>query len=256
MRITTLKSIALAVLCLVSLGATAVHAEQNIDDDKLKAAMEKAHKERDRAAYLLSPEFNAKSLPSPGINLENLPKANPGLPSINTSQISKAWELLSNKADEPKVKVKVFISFSMNDESLKRIIDQADLIGREQISLSLIGLKELSNWQLTLSKISDLTAGKDVVIEVDPNGFEKYGISQVPAIVLYRDDPVEEARCAIEGDKEKLKHLQSYIGVYGDVSIEYALDHLLKTEFDWKNEISLLLEKVTPSLSSYKASTQ
>lgn len=244
----------LAIIPIAGIAQESPSSSPTVDMERVESAMPAAKREIERAQHLLAPGgFSKESHRPSAINLNSMPHIREGLPGINIGEIANSWKRLTNQHQESTTKIKVFISFSMPDESIKRIIDQAHLIGRSSIHISLIGLKGDNDWQLTLGKISELTKGRDVEIQIDPDGFKKYSVNQVPAFVVYRDDPAEEARCAIEGDQEMLEHLQSYVGVYGDVTIEYALNYLKNNETGWSEEISRFIALVEPSLSRYQA---
>lgn len=249
-----LLGVILAMCCTFNAAlVSASEPQKNITDDALKIGMENAEREKERASHLLSPGLAVKQFPSPALRIENLPAINTNLPRIDVGKITDSWKNLTSTNQDSTTKIKVFVSFSMPDESIRKIIDQAHLIGRDSIQISLIGLLEENNMKLTLSRIAELTKGKDVEFLIDPDGFEKFAVNQVPALVVYRDDPLKEAQCSVNGDDEGLSKLRDYIGVYGDVTIEYALEHLRKTELDWQDEVSVFLERVSPSLSSYRS---
>lgn len=151
---------------------------------------------------------------------------------------------------EPQKKLMVFISFSMPKESIQRYIEQADRIGRNDISLSIIGLDESNSLTKTAGRISQLTKGKNVAVNIDPNAFERFGVKQVPALVVYKDDPVYAATCAIQGKQDEVKDMERYLSVYGDVSIDYALDYLVKHNKD--SEFSDYMTKLMAELRGDK----
>lgn len=151
---------------------------------------------------------------------------------------------------EPQKKLQVFISFSMPKESIQRYIEQANLLGRDNIELTIIGLDESNSLQKTAFRIGQITKGKNVEINIDPNAFERFGINQVPALVVYKDDPIYAATCAIQGEQEKVKDMERFLSVYGDVSVDYALDHLLKHNKD--SEFSGYMERMIADLRGNK----
>lgn len=82
------------------------------------------------------------------------------------------------------------MSLSVPKESLKKYIQEANKIGRNNISIVLRGLKEGSTMSETVAYIGSLTKGYNVSVEIDPPSFERFDISLVPAIVVYYDDPM------------------------------------------------------------------
>jgi type-F conjugative transfer system pilin assembly protein TrbC len=113
--------------------------------------------------------------------------------------------------------VMVFVSFSMPYESLKRVARDA---GKAKIPLVFQGLKyglgkdNMRRGVEALSELRSLGAN----IEIHPDLFEYYDIKVVPAVVVAGQpkadcsDPVEAAA--------------PYIKVYGDVTLDYALEHI------------------------------
>lgn len=177
--------------------------------------------------------FDLSKLPVPKI------KYNGNLASSSIQIANKNFG--GNLSEAPKKKMKVFISFSMPQGSLNRIVQQAYLIGRDSISLAINGLdKESKTFPETVKKIQELNKGTNVVIDIDPTAFERFGVKKVPAIVVYNDDPMYEAKCAVKGDLEKSQKVsEKFLGVYGDVSIDYALEYFLKNNPDADFEVFL-----------------
>nr|WP_269471174.1 type-F conjugative transfer system pilin assembly protein TrbC [Thiomicrorhabdus aquaedulcis] len=127
----------------------------------------------------------------------------------------------------PRAKLKLFISFSMSDASIASYIKEANRLGRDNVSLVVNGLKKGTSMKETSSYISTLTKGQNVSVEIDPPSFERFRIKSVPALVVYHDDPMYEAKCAISGQTEELTVLEEWEGTLGDVSIAYSIDKLL-----------------------------
>lgn len=248
------KGLLAAYFALVSSGAL---ANGNVPSGLHEMGAEMIGQERNRASEFLNAnpaELKKRLQGSNSFNFEQIPTPSTlAKPDIN--KIAESWKLLNGMSTESTTKLKIFISFSMSDDSLRILFEQANLIGRDKVHFSVIGMLGKDNFsiQQTVIKIKSLTKGLNVDVRIDPEAFEKYQISQVPALVVYRDDPQEEARCIADNDEERLKELQSFIGAYGDVSIEFALEHLAKTEPKWKAEIETFLDIVAPRLSSYGA---
>lgn len=185
------------------------------------------------------------------INLANLPEPNIPVTGSFTQKIRKMGEQLSQigPLEEPKPKLKLFISFSMSELAIKKHIEQANTLGRDNITLVLRGLKKDNDMRQTSSVIGELTRGKDVVVEIDPPSYERFNIKQVPAFVVYYDDPMYQAKCAVSGNTEKSEELERWEGVYGDVTIDYAIDHMLyRTQSEFKGYLEGLLDKLRPQL--------
>lgn len=60
--------------------------------------------------------------------------------------------------------------------------------------------------------------------------------------MVYYDDPMYQASCSLTGQEESVD-INNWDGVYGDVSIKYALNHLIETTDE---EFVPYLEGFTP----------
>lgn len=186
-------------------------------------------------------------------------KANNRLPSVDLTQMPAPQASLTNLQDWVKqaqsthllaehnkqVKGIVFVSFSMPEKTIKNYLMQAARVsGGRDIKLSIRGLDESNSLIKTQQRISKLMKGISAEVDIDPGSFERFNVQQVPAIVFYKDDPLGEAQCAIKGEKNTPQ--TDYLMVYGDVSIDYAIDHLLKDKSakQWQNELTAMRDAV------------
>lgn len=187
----------------------------------LEAEQRKADIDKAMAAYQ-----SMKSDKSSILNLGELPKANtqiaiPSIQSIVDASKKSKQEMTVN----PKQKLKLFVSFSMPELALKKYIHEADKIGRDNIEIVLRGNKKGLKLQGTVNYIGQLTKGKDVDFQIDPPSFERFGVTQVPTLVAYVDDPALKASCDTTKGKEKAP--EHFEGVLGGVSIKYALENMI-----------------------------
>lgn len=231
--------------------ATTAHAEQSSRFDSAWELLEKdkgerAKKERERAAHLLS--SRPEGIPSNGLNLGRIPAPATQAP-IDLEKLAKSLNAPGVSTGNT-TKMKIYISFSMPEESIQLMIDQAHLLGRDYVSLAVVGLIE-DDWKKTIPLLRKMVKGKDVEISIDPDGFKKHEVNLVPSFVLYRDDPAEEARCSLEGDQAGLDRLKNFVGVAGDVSIDYALEHFISKEPEWRLEAQKMLAVIAPKLGDY-----
>jgi type-F conjugative transfer system pilin assembly protein TrbC len=165
---------------------------------------------------------------------------------VQSSNALKAQNGLPTGLLQPQIKGVVFVSFSMPEESIKRYLSQASRInGGKTIKLSIRGLDESNSLIKTQQRISKLMKGKGAEVDIDPGAFDRFNVQSVPALVLYKDDPMAEAKCAVEG-KTPADSESDYLMVYGDVSIDYAIDHLLKDKSakKWQSELTVMRDAV------------
>jgi type-F conjugative transfer system pilin assembly protein TrbC len=219
-------------------------ATPTITDADLAAAREQAMK----ASQAVNASYEAsKSKPNQGINWDMLPKSStPTANMINqvmqNSSALKAQNALPTGLLQPQIKGVVFVSFSMPEDSIKRYLFQAARInGGKTIKLSIRGLDESNSLIKTQRHIAELMKGKGAEVDIDPGAFDRFNVQSVPALVLYKDDPMGEAKCAVEG-KTPEDSESDYLKVYGDVSIDYAIDHLLKDKSakKWEAELTAM----------------
>lgn len=144
----------------------------------------------------------------------------------------------------PTTKVSVFISFSMPEDSIKRLMIEASSSRQpERFKFIINGLDPQTKSLLkTQQKIANLSKGHKVEVVIDPGEFEMFDVQRVPAFVVYKDDPFSEAQCAIDGKKVQDSE---YLKVYGDVSISQAIDFIDKNK---KTKDSLEIKSVSESL--------
>ncbi|MBN9206326.1 MAG: type-F conjugative transfer system pilin assembly protein TrbC [Methylibium petroleiphilum] len=121
-------------------------------------------------------------------------------------------------ADEPRLIV--FISLSMPEATLARLVDQA---ARARAQLLLRGLSEES-LPRTAARIRQLIGTRPVAVQIDPRAFDRYAIQRVPAFVLARAGGTDTA-CS----GEQCSRSDDHVVAAGDVSLDYALDHFQRS---------------------------
>jgi conjugal transfer pilus assembly protein TrbC len=117
----------------------------------------------------------------------------------------------------------VFISLDMPEPSLRRLIDQAS---KSRAMLLLRGLRNHS-FKETLALVRRLIGRTRVAWLIDPPAFRRFGISVAPTFVLAREDLIVASRPPCVND---CLDPNAYVRVAGDVTIEYALEHIAKRE--------------------------
>jgi conjugal transfer pilus assembly protein TrbC len=121
-------------------------------------------------------------------------------------------------ADEPRLIV--FISLSMPEATLARLVDQA---ARARAQLLLRGLTE-GSLPRTAARIQQLIGTRPVAVQIDPRAFDRYAIQRVPAFVLAR-----AGGPAIACSGEQCARSDDHVVAAGDVSLDYALDHFQRS---------------------------
>jgi conjugal transfer pilus assembly protein TrbC len=125
--------------------------------------------------------------------------------------------LASGAALSQKPSLLIFVSFSMPEPTLARLVDQA---ARSAGTLVLRGLTE-SSLKQTVARVQKLIGTRKVAFQIDPQSFERFSVDRTPTFVLIRSgaQPVScgEAQCLPD---------DSFVSVSGDVSLDYALEHI------------------------------
>lgn len=109
----------------------------------------------------------------------------------------------------------IFVSFSMPKESVKGWITQAQKISAAVYIRGLVN----NSFKDTTKIISGLVQDQSGGLLIDPTVFKKYSITQVPAVVVVND--------------------ASFDVIYGDVTLDYALEKISKTMEGDKQKILL-----------------
>ena len=132
------------------------------------------------------------------------------LRTISKAQCQSTYEdVLITPKDEsvpklPPCPMAIFISFSMPKESMRLWVSQAEKIGA---SVYLRGLVN-NSFKDTVLAVKALLHDQKGGVLIDPTIFKKHGITQVPAVVF-----VSKGNASI---------------VYGDVTLDYALERINK----------------------------
>lgn len=114
----------------------------------------------------------------------------------------------------------VFISLAMPEGSLRRLAADAPRVGAVLVLRGLEGGSMIK----TAARIRQLGGAGKVSIQIDPKVFLRFGIEQVPTMILARDvaatSPCQERGCAAP---------EGYVAVAGDVTLAHALDHVARS---------------------------
>jgi len=179
--------------------------------------------ERARQQHRMPTEAELARVPVPGASrIENLPQPVTRMP-IDLEAISKGFDLqrgaqaASMSPGKAGPKVLIFVSFAMPEATLQRLLDQA---ARAGATLMLRGLANGSIRE-TVIRMQALIGTRRVAVQIDPEAFDRYGITRTPTFVLATYDPGAEA-CA----SRVCGSSQQFLKVVGDVTLEYAMQYL------------------------------
>ena len=165
----------------------------------------------------------------------NLPNIQVGkFSNIDVSQIADRYKKRVEAEKKSVTGVIGFVSFSMPDASIKKII--ADTL-KVNGTVLFIGFKN-NDFKETAKEIRRLDIRKGN-IQINPNAFKQYKIDVVPSIVLVKANADETL------DNEGCVFPEKYSKVVGDVSLDYALVIMEKEE---KGELKQLADNYLKNL--------
>jgi conjugal transfer pilus assembly protein TrbC len=158
--------------------------------------------------------------------------------------------------------LRIFITLDMPRASLQRLVDQAE---RSGATLVLRGLKAQSMRQ-TIAAVGDLIETRRVSWVIDPNAFTRFSVSSAPTFVLSLADETTPSILAIPGISGVPKldaatdlprcggsscttpaAQATFISVSGDVSLDYALDAMMRRSIDAAPRAKAILQRLRKS---------
>jgi len=134
------------------------------------------------------------------------------------SQIGSAMSPGALPPQEPALRI--FVTLDIPLGSLRRLVDQAE---RSGAVLVLRGLKNQSMRQ-TVAAVSDLLGERKAGWVIDPEAFERHGVEAAPTFLLTTGEdapPCSATTCTVP---------RPFISVSGDVSLDYALEHMARRQ--------------------------
>ena len=132
----------------------------------------------------------------------------------------------------------VFVSFSMPDVALSRLVDQA---ARSGATIVLRGFVD-GSLQQTVIRAQRLIGQRQVGFQIDPQAFDRFSVSATPTFVLVKDGAVPEP-CAAGACYPS----SAYVSASGDVSIDYTLEYFKRASPTFSREAGTFLSKLKGS---------
>jgi conjugal transfer pilus assembly protein TrbC len=225
-------TLGLGLLFVVSLGF-ASDAENRLRDlDNAEAAASRSQEDAsqavDKAVESMSNDSTfrqeARRLqglnPAPPGSIDGITGTKPGidLDALITRYDRSGPELSPTASHE---QLLIFISASVPRESLRKLTRQAALVNAPLI------LRGVVNGDLpaTAEFMRDILGDEEPRARamIDPTLFDRFGVKQVPTVVL-----VPGGAC-VAGIRACPKVTPPYVHIAGDVTLDYALDHIART---------------------------
>lgn len=179
-----------------------------------------------------------------------LPKtALPELPEPDSEQLKRAraeigklldraeqHDVLADTSGDNGSRFYVFVSFSMPDVTLRRLMQQAKRIGAPLVLRGMVG-NDMNKTRIKIGKLLDADKDGNTRIEgglsIDPTLYERFGISVVPSFVL-TDSPVQT--CTQAGCPTP-----DFVRLAGDVTLEYVLESIARESPAMRDDARVLL---------------
>jgi conjugal transfer pilus assembly protein TrbC len=132
----------------------------------------------------------------------------------------------------------VFVSFSMPETALSRLVDQA---ARSGATIVLRGFVD-GSLQQTVARTQRLIGQRQVGLQIDPQAFDRFSVAVVPTFVLLKDraaaTPCAAGSCY---------PASSFVATAGDVSIDYALEFIKRSSPAFARDASSFLARMKGS---------
>lgn len=228
----------------VATSSIAQPVKDTVSEDDLRRASKIeptiTQRDMDRASKVnrqpTAAEIAGASLSTP--NVDALPSANGASKSVDLADIAKGFEQIEKKPPQmynDKLSLLVFVSFSMPEATLKRLVDQAS---RSESTLLVRGFHE-GSLKKTMAKIKTIIGErKNISIQIDPQAFDRFAITRAPTFVMVKPGalpiPCAAGTCVPPAN---------FVSASGDVSIEYALEFFQRSSPAFAKDASTLLAK-------------
>jgi conjugal transfer pilus assembly protein TrbC len=145
--------------------------------------------------------------------------------------------------------LRIFITLDMPRGSLQRLVDQA---ARSGAVLVLRGLKTQS-LRATLAVVSELIESRRVAWVIDPDAFARFRVATAPTFVLTLADegPITVTSGSADADPSQCGNgcvtPTAFVSVAGDVSLDYALDAMLRRNPEAAPRATAFLQRLRSS---------
>lgn len=129
----------------------------------------------------------------------------------------------------------VFVSFSMPEPTLARLVDQASRAGATLVLRGFVN----GSLQQTVARAQQLIGKRHVGFQLDPQAFDRFSVTATPTFVLLKagaaPSPCAAGTCF---------PASSYVSAAGDVSLDFALEHFQRAAPAFSSDASVILAKL------------
>lgn len=192
-----------------------------------------------RQKHALPSEADRRSAPLNGPNLEALPQTLTPVPA-DLEALARGYAAQSDTMAQAQGLAAgpglfIFVSLTMPRATLQRLVDQA---ARAKATIVIRGFAN-GSLRDTVAQVQGLIGKKHVAIQIDPLAFERFAISKVPSFVLVRDG-TRPVACA----SGSCAPADSFLRSTGDVSLDYALEHMQRSAPGFGPAAELFLKRI------------
>ncbi len=210
-------------------------AASTIQEDTLRALDKAAESFGSDSAFRKEVQQLQNLNPAPLGSIDGITGTKPGidLDALMSRYDRSAPELSPTDSDE---QLLIFISASVPQESLRNLAQQA---ARLNAPLILRGVVD-GDLPATAKFMRDILGDEEPRARamIDPTLFDRFGVKQVPAVVM-----VPGGAC-VAGARACPKVTPAHVHVAGDVTLDYALDHIARTHPESRTLANSLHERL------------
>ena len=158
---------------------------------------------------------------------------------IDIEALAREYEAagVGRPAPAQPVRLLVFVSLAMPQGALRRLMADGERVGAVLLLRGLEG----GSLRRTSERVRQLAGERAGAIQIDPQAFLRYGVAHVPVFVLAKRDSVQNA-CQAAGCAAP----DGFVSVAGDVTIDYALRHVVSNAPGFAAPARQLLRTLEP----------
>jgi len=192
-----------------------------------------------RQKYALPGDAGQRLAPLNSPNIEALPKPATQIP-VDLEALARGYAGQSDAMAQAQGLAAgpglfIFVSLAMPRATLQGLVDQA---ARAKATIVIRGFAK-GSLRDTVTQVQDLIGKQQVAIQIDPLAFDRFAISKVPSFVLVRDG-TRPVACA----SGSCAPADSFLRSTGDVSLDYALEHMQRSAPAFGPATELFLKRI------------
>ena len=192
-----------------------------------------------RQKYALPSDTDRRSAPQNSPNLEALPKPATSVP-LDLEALARGYAGQSDAMTRAQGLTAgpglfIFVSLTMPRATLQGLVAQA---ARAKAGIVIRGFAK-GSLRDTVAQVQGLIGKQQVAIQIDPLAFDRFAISKVPSFVLVRDG-TRPVSCA----SGSCAPADSFLRATGDVSLDYALEHMQRSAPAFAPAAELFLKRI------------